>query len=49
MPGGTALEVGTGILIAAAVLALLTLSGRVNTEESAAIAPGRNEIREVRT
>jgi hypothetical protein len=29
----TALVVGAGILLAAAVLALLTLSGRVNAEE----------------
>ncbi|WP_275006063.1 MFS transporter [Promicromonospora iranensis] len=39
----TALVVGTGILLAAAVLALLTLSSRVNAEESA--APGLDHPR----
>lgn len=37
---GAALIVGAGILLAATVLALLTLSGRVNAEEQAVKEPG---------
>jgi predicted MFS family arabinose efflux permease len=44
----TALVVGTGILLAAAVLALLTLSGQVNADEQTAHTPesadGRNPV-----
>jgi EmrB/QacA subfamily drug resistance transporter len=42
----TALVVGTGILLAAAVLALLALSGRVNAEQQAAHAPGLTQIKD---